>query len=461
MELDIWLGDQLVARTRERDRGRKVSIAYEESVLATMGDEIPLLSCSLPTPGPSEPAKARSFLEGLLPEGRALETMAARLRGVRLEAGAPAAPADAVSLLAEYGRECAGAVTIVPSGGSDHLHEGSYRPLDQADLAAILHDLPTHPLGADPDREVRMSLAGAQPKFLLARFDGKWFEPLDGAASTHILKPTARWPHSAENESLIMHLARAVGLTDWSTWVEDIDGTSVLVVERYDRRTEGKRVVRQHQEDLCQALGIRPVAKYQIGRPSERMARLLRRSADSPCEANRELFMQVAFRAVVGDEDGHGKNYSLLLDHGSVRLSPIYDSLCTLVYPELSGTMATPIGPQSTLAKVDRKALLVEGVAMGLLPADAEVALQGLATDLRMAIENLDSTLTSRWPSGPVIETVLGRVNRLESGEPMGGSASRSPMRTLQQAADMTTQTTLSTGRVAPTRQARPSRLER
>ena len=168
MELDIWLGDQLVARTRERDRGRKVSIVYEESVVATMGNEIPLLSCSLPTPGPSEPAKARSFLEGLLPEGRALETMAARLRGVRLEAGAPAAPADAVSLLAEYGRECAGAVAIVPSGGSDRPHEGSYRPLDQADLVAILHDLPTHPLGADPDREVRMSLAGAQPKFLEA-----------------------------------------------------------------------------------------------------------------------------------------------------------------------------------------------------------------------------------------------------------------------------------------------------
>ncbi|MHB8318350.1 MAG: hypothetical protein ACYDEP_03820 [Acidimicrobiales bacterium] len=82
--------------------------------------------------------------------------------------------------------------------------------------------------------------------------------------------------------------------------------------------------------------------------------------------------------------------------------------------------MAGPIGPQSTLAKVDRKALLVEGVAMGLLHADAEVALQGLAADLKIAIENLDATLTSSWPSGPVIEPVLGRVNRLESGEPMG-----------------------------------------
>lgn len=224
--------------------------------------------------------------------------------------------------------------------------------------------------------------------------------------------------------------------------MEDIDGTSVLVIERYDRRIDGKRVVRQHQEDLCQALGIRPVDKYQMGRPSERMARLLRRSADSPSKANRELFRQVAFRTVVGDEDGHGKNYSLLLDRGCVKLSPIYDSLCTLVYPELSGRMAVPIGPQSTLAKVDRKALLGEGVAMGLVHADAEVVLQGLAIDLKMAIEDLDSTLTSHWPSGPVIETVLGRVNRLESGEPMGGSASRSPKRTPRQGADMTTQTT-------------------
>lgn len=461
MDLDIWLGDQLIARTRERDRGRKVSIVYEESVVAAVGDEVPLLSCSLPTPGPSEPAKARSFLEGLLPEGRALETMAARLRGVRLQGGAPATPADAVSLLAEYGRECAGAVAIVPSGAHDRPDQGSYRLLDQTELAAILHDLPTHPLGADPDRGVRMSLAGAQPKFLLARFDGRWFEPLDGAASTHILKPTARWPHSAENEALIMRLARSAGLTDWPTWVEDIDGTSVLVVERYDRRTVGDRVVRYHQEDLCQALGMRPVDKYQIGRPSERMARLLRRLADSPSEAVGELFRQVAFRTVVGDEDGHGKNYSVLLDGGSVRLSPIYDSICTLVYPDLSGRMAAPIGPQSTLAKVDREALLVEGVAMGLLHADVDAALAVLAAGLKMAIENLDATLTSGWPSGPVIDTVLARVDRLESGEPMGGSAGRSSRRRRQRAADMTTQTTLATDRATPQGQAPSGHPER
>ncbi len=326
MELDIWLSDQLVAHTRSRDRGRKVSIVYEEDVVAAVGDEVPLLSCSLPTPGPSEPQRARAFLEGLLPEGRALETMAAGLRDVQLLDGAPATPADVISLLAQYGRECAGAVAIAPTGSDYQPARGSYRLLNPQELATILRDLPAHPLGSDPSRDVRMSLAGAQPKFLLARFNGKWFEPIEGASSTHILKPTDRWPHSAENEALVMHLAHAVGLTSAPTWVERIGDKSVLVAERYDRRIEGGRVVRVHQEDLCQALGRRPIDKYQIGRPSEHMARLLRRMADSPAEAIIELFRQVAFRAIAGDEDGHGKNYSVLLEGGGVRLAPLYDS---------------------------------------------------------------------------------------------------------------------------------------
>jgi len=78
MELDLWLGDRLVAHANERQRGRKVTIVYDPEVAESMGDEVPLLSCSLPTPGPSQPANARAFLEGLL-------TVLARLR--RLEAG--------------------------------------------------------------------------------------------------------------------------------------------------------------------------------------------------------------------------------------------------------------------------------------------------------------------------------------------------------------------------------------
>lgn len=423
MELDLRLGDRMVARAQERDRGRRLSIVYEPDVVAAVGDEIPLLSCSLPTPGPSTPANARAFLEGLLPEGRALEAMAASVRGVRLEDGAPATPRDAALLLAEYGRECAGAIVIVPAGVDYVPGQGTYRRLDETDVGRLVRDLPTHPLGADPDREIRMSLAGAQPKLLLARFGDAWYQPFAGAPSTHILKPTVRWPESAANEALVMRLAQVVGLTPASVWVERIDGISVLVAERYDRRREATEVVRLHQEDLCQALGIRPIEKYRIGRPSERIARLLRRLADSPSDAVRGLLRQVAFRCIVGDEDGHGKNYSVLLDSGHVNLAPLYDSICTLVYPELTGTMATPIGRQVHLAKVDSTALIEEAAAMGIPQAEADRILRALAENLRKAVTEVDAAFTEGWPSEMVIDTILARLTRLESGESMGGPA--------------------------------------
>lgn len=426
MELDIWLADRLVGRTVSRERGRKVSIVYDAGIAAQHEPETALLSCSLPIPGPSEPAKARAFLEGLLPEGRALETAAAQVRNVKLINGAPETAADTVALLAEYGRECAGAVVVVPAG-SGAPPAGRYERLDDQALAAIVRDLPQHPIGADLTRDIRMSLAGAQPKFLLARIEDRWCEPVEGAPSTHIIKPTTTWAHSAQNEALVLALGRACGLTDRRAWTEQMGDSTVLVAERYDRRPSGATITRLHQEDMCQASGIRPVDKYQIGRPSGRMARLLREFADSPRAEASRLFRQVAFRAVVGDEDGHGKNYSLLLGDGGVRVAPLYDTLCTLVYPELSGRMATPIGAQVSLAKVDRAALLDEARAMGLPGPEAGDIVDDLAASLRSGIGSLDDSLTVGWPSATVIETVLARVDRLDAGQPLGGRRADSP----------------------------------
>ena len=58
-----------------------------------------------------------------------------------------------------------------------------------------------------------MSLGGAQDKLLLARINGRWCTPINGYPSTHILKPTTVWPHSAENEALVLALSRASALS--------------------------------------------------------------------------------------------------------------------------------------------------------------------------------------------------------------------------------------------------------
>jgi serine/threonine-protein kinase HipA len=280
-----------------------------------------------------------------------------------------------------------------------------------------------------------MSLGGAQDKLLLARIDDRWCEPLDGAPSTHIIKPTTTWPHSAHNEALILQLGRASGLLDAESWVEEMGGTAALVVQRYDRLAEDGNIVRLHQEDMCQAIGLRPKEKYSIGRPSERMAKVLREFADSPRTEIERMFRQIAFRATVGDEDGHGKNYSLLLDDGRVTLGPLYDSLCTLAYPELSGRMGTPIDAQRSLAKVDRAALLIEARAMGLTQLEANESLDELAQALRQAIDSLSNHLTTGWPSERVIDIVAARVARLESGQPLGGPAAKSAKRLIPSSA--------------------------
>lgn len=433
-ELDIWLGDELVARTVSLDRGRKTAIEYTDAARYGYEAGKPLLSCSLPVGlGRSRPAATRAFLEGLLPEGRSLETMASKVRGVRLRDTAPERAQDVIMLLGEYGRECAGAVVVVPENQTYEPTAGRYEPLTVEALNALVNDLPVHPLGTDPDREVRMSLAGAQPKLLLALINGQWCQPMAGAASTHIVKPTTSWLDSAYNEALVMHLANAAGLTPVRSWVEAMGSTPAFVTERYDRTQADGRVLRFHQEDMCQALGLRPAEKYAIGRPSTRMSRLLRAFSDSPDTEIERLFAHVVFRAIVGDEDGHGKNFSLMLDRGSVTLAPIYDTLCTLAYPDLGGRMATPIGMQADLGRMDREALDDEARAMNIPASVAGQIVDELSDSIRTSINALGSGHTDGWDADRLVDIIISRADRLEAGQPLGSAPARSAGRSLDE----------------------------
>jgi len=443
MELDVWLGDLLVANVREKRK--KVYIDYTAETAARYGPEVPLLSCSLPTPGPGRADHSRAFLEGLLPEATALQAMAAQVRGVSLTAtGVPQDPTDSVLLLGEFGRECAGAVSTAPAGSGWTPGPGRYEPLDTADLERLVANLPTNPLGNDPGAGRRMSLAGAQPKLVLARFDGRWYEPADGAAPTHILKPTRSWPLSADNEAAVMWTARYVGLTDSAAWVEQVGSGRVYVVERYDRPVRSHGVVdRLHQEDLCQALGLRPNDKYHVGRPSQRIARVLRTFSSDPEADLTTLLRQLTFRTVIGDEDGHAKNVSIMLDEGRVRLAPLYDSLCTMSYHDLDGKMAAGIGNQVSLFKVDRKALVEEGTALGLPQQTATAVVDDTAERIREALAGLDSLDLEQRVVASVTEITRHRVANLLDGKPMGaapaGTALDTPSRRRTRAARLDT----------------------
>ncbi len=113
---------------------------------------------------------------------------------------------------------------------------------------------------------------------------------------------------------------------------------SAVVVDRYDRSVQRGAIVRVHQEDLCQALGIPPTKKYQNdgGTSPATIASLLRR-AMAPRVADTAVWQfadALIWNWLIAGTDGHAKNYSLLLAGDQVRLAPLYDIASALLYGE-------------------------------------------------------------------------------------------------------------------------------
>lgn len=100
-----------------------------------------------------------------------------------------------------------------------------------------------------------------------------------------------------------------------------------IVIERYDRQHAGNEIIRVHQEDVCQALGLTPTKKYQNeGGPSPANIVELLRAYSTDRVADVDTFVAViGFNWLIAGTDAHAKNFSLLLSAPHVRLAPLYD----------------------------------------------------------------------------------------------------------------------------------------
>src|SRR5690606_22849053 len=119
---------------------------------------------------------------------------------------------DAFGLLQHYGPGSAGAITLLAPHQA--LPEPCLAPLQDETLPARLRAPPLLPLSEGT--HMRLSLAGAQHKLAVVLHQDRLWEPVGGAASTHILRPdherVDEYPHSAANEWFCMQLAAACGL---------------------------------------------------------------------------------------------------------------------------------------------------------------------------------------------------------------------------------------------------------
>jgi serine/threonine-protein kinase HipA len=400
--LDVYLHEDR-AGTLERLDGARLQFTYDHDWLAAAGTP---LSLSLPVrEEPYSDPECRPFFAGLLPEGEFLKTIA---RAFGISAGNP------FSVLREIGGECAGAVSLVEVGATPpFLSSPEPRWLSDGELASLLEELPTHPLMADEDDEegIRLSLAGTRDKLGVLLKDGQIGITRGRPPSTHIIKvPPPQLPGLVANEAYCMSLADEVGLT--AAAVEPLRAAEreALLVERYDRFREGSNVRRLHQEDLCQASGRPPEAKYESeGGPGVAdCGALIRANAGGPAPAMLRFLDALLFNVLIGNADAHSKNYSLLLEGpGGPKLAPLYDLISTRAYGRRYGRkMGMKYGGEYRPDRIRGRHLDRLGDALGIAHRRVRKHAGEMATLAVRSRGAVRERLQDPWRQDPILDSI-------------------------------------------------------
>jgi serine/threonine-protein kinase HipA len=253
-------------------------------------------------------------------------------------------------------------------------------------------------------------------------------EPLpgSGAPTTHILKvPDRDHPRDAAYEAATLDLSRTLGCETSDALVVDIGGIEALLVRRFDRALDGQGcIVRLHQEDFAQALGLPAALKYERKGSNERRFDVagIRKVLDAtanPIDARDRFIRAALFDLMTGNVDNHAKNFAILhTASDGISLAPRYDLLPTRLDPNLTDELAFKIGEATTLEALTHSdfdqfltALGVRGAAArrrivarharsladGLSEIFAELARRGMksfadltASNLRQLLPELD-----------------------------------------------------------------------
>lgn len=381
------------------------------------------LSLSLPfRPGnpPHKGAAVRAYFDNLLPDSPPLrERLARRFR---------TKTADAFDLLAEIGRDCAGALLILPDGEAPRpVKTVQAEPLDEAGVARVLKAA-SAPGGADEaaDRDdLRISIAGAQEKTALLWHEGRWWRPTGATPTTHILKlPPGRagsmlpdLRDAVDNEWLCAQILEACGLPVARCHPLSFEGQRVLGIERFDRTwaADGRWLIRLPQEDFCQATATPPQARYEAdGGPGiDRILDILNGSRRRTQDRETFFRAQMLFWLLCAP-GGHAKNFSLALHAGGAfSLAPLYDVVSA--YPVL-GSGPNQVSPHRVR------------LAMALRSADAHWRLRDIQRRHWEAVGRRHGIVSEagrgvEWLIQDVIDTTPAALDavaaRLPAGFPM------------------------------------------
>lgn len=202
------------------------------------------------------------------------------------------------------------------------------------------------------DRVGKMSIQGVQKK-LSARLKIKagCFQIVDQKGHYILKPPSENFPELPENEAITMSLAETVGLeVPVHGLVYSSDHSMTYFIKRFDRIGHNKKLA---VEDFAQLLGENRYRKYQSS--MEKVISVIGKFCTFPRIEYVKLFKLTLFNFLIGNEDMHLKNFSLITRNKKISLSPVYDLVnSTIVLKNAKEEIALPLrGRKNNLTKQD------------------------------------------------------------------------------------------------------------
>jgi serine/threonine-protein kinase HipA len=421
--LCVYQNNLLVGHLRKEASGA-IDFQYDDSWLSRR-HAFPV-SLSLPLREDAyRGAPVIAVFENLLPDSDALRRRVAEKVG--------ATGTDACSLLAAIGADCVGALQFI--GSEDDVGDTkaiSGEPVDDEAIERILNNLAQAPLGLNRDDDFRISVAGAQEKTALLRYEGQWLKPHGTTPTTHIFKTQIGTlpngidlTNSVENEHYCLRLIEAFGLPVNKTEICRFGQTTALVVERFDRQwgTDG-RLLRLPQEDCCQALSVPPSQKYESDRGPgiSKILELLKGSDDPALDQDTFLKAQILYW-LMGATDGHAKNFSIfLLPGGGYRMTPLYDILSAqpslvahqIRQNQMKLAMCVGTNRHYRINDIHVRHFVETGSRAGVPKKRLRQMIEEIHANAERAIDGVTNTLPSNFPADIHDAVSSGIRNRLQ-----------------------------------------------
>jgi serine/threonine-protein kinase HipA len=241
-------------------------------------------------------------------------------------------------------------LTYEPCGNRKYSEEG-LKPLSRN-----LSDLKDIPLTQEEQireaaaRAVKMSIQGVQPKLIAKLVPSENAFAIVDTGGTYILKPQSiTYLQLPENEDLTMRLAKLSGIdVPIHGMVYAVDNKLTYFIKRFDRYGRNKKY---SLEDFAQLAGKSRDTKYDFS--MEKLTGIIEQYCTFPVIEFSKLFRLTLFNFLIGNEDQHLKNYSLIVRDDKVELSPSYDLInTTIALPNPQEEIALPLmGKKKDLTK--------------------------------------------------------------------------------------------------------------